>query len=193
MSDTYDHQMDRSGNGEISAEQALPARETLMASLNDTLGLIVRRLRQQTARKAASYELAPAQYLVFQTIAFYGPRTMGDIVELTDYPASSLTSIVDRLTALDLVARSPHPTDRRAIQVRLTERGEELARRMEQDRRSDLELLMHDFSDEDIANFENLLRRLLSGMDRVDAHLTAQGVAHPRHIHEQHPEQPLPH
>jgi DNA-binding MarR family transcriptional regulator len=193
MSDAPHEVADHGENGTgTGADEQILSPDTLAESLNDMLYLVVRRLRQQTARKAALYGLAPAQYVVFQTIAFNWPRRMGEIVDLTDYPASSLTSIVDRLTALDLVTRSPHPTDRRAIQVRLTPQGEELARRMADDRRNDQALLLQDFDQEELVNFAALMRQFLAGLDRLDAKLTAQGIAEPRHGHEPHPEIALP-
>ena len=51
------------------------------------------------------------------------PRALRDLVEATGQRASTLTGVVDRLERRGLVARQPHPTDRRAFQVAPTPDG----------------------------------------------------------------------
>ena len=59
-------------------------------------------------------------------------RTMGDLGEEWKCDASTATWIVDRLEARGLVARRPHPKDRRAKLVVLTKKGTRLqAKQME--------------------------------------------------------------
>jgi DNA-binding MarR family transcriptional regulator len=53
-------------------------------------------------------------------------RVMGERLQL--HP-TSVTNIVDRLQADDLVRRIPHPTDRRATLVEITEQGSALMER----------------------------------------------------------------
>ncbi|MFI6673734.1 MarR family winged helix-turn-helix transcriptional regulator [Kribbella sp. NPDC050470] len=56
-----------------------------------------------------------------------GPLGMTDLSRILSIERSSLTSMVDRLERRDLVARIPHPTDRRACQIELTAPGLALA------------------------------------------------------------------
>ena len=51
------------------------------------------------------------------------PRALRDLVEATGQRASTLTGVVDRLERRGLVARQPHPTDRRAFHVAPTPEG----------------------------------------------------------------------
>jgi DNA-binding MarR family transcriptional regulator len=48
------------------------------------------------------------------------PRELGERLNLT---TGSVTAMLDRLERLDLLARAPHPTDRRKVIVRMTEAG----------------------------------------------------------------------
>lgn len=43
---------------------------------------------------------------------------------------STLTSVLDRLEQRGLVKRAPHPTSRRSVLIRLTDRGEEMSRQV---------------------------------------------------------------
>jgi DNA-binding MarR family transcriptional regulator len=51
------------------------------------------------------------------------PRALRDLVEATGQRPSTLTGVLDRLERRGLVARQPHPTDRRASQVAPTPEG----------------------------------------------------------------------
>lgn len=76
---------------------------------------------------AAAFGLSSPQFTVFTVLSAGEPMTMGQIGEQSDLPTSSLTALVDRLAELELVSREAHPSDRRAIQVRLTAQGHALA------------------------------------------------------------------
>ncbi|WP_433162574.1 MarR family winged helix-turn-helix transcriptional regulator [Kribbella sp. CA-247076] len=56
-----------------------------------------------------------------------GPLGMTELSRILSIERSSLTSMVDRLERRDLVARIPHPTDRRACHINLTPAGLSLA------------------------------------------------------------------
>ncbi|MET9057590.1 MULTISPECIES: MarR family winged helix-turn-helix transcriptional regulator [Streptomyces] len=65
------------------------------------------------------------------------PLRMRDLSELTGVAARTTTSIVDSLERDGLVERLPHPTDRRAFLLRLTEEGLRCHREAEEvDRRA---------------------------------------------------------
>jgi MarR family transcriptional regulator, organic hydroperoxide resistance regulator len=51
------------------------------------------------------------------------PLALRDLVEATGQRPSTLTGVVDRLERRGLVARQPHPTDRRAFHVAPTPEG----------------------------------------------------------------------
>lgn len=55
------------------------------------------------------------------------PLGMTDLSHILSIERSSLTSMVDRLERRSLVARTAHPTDRRACQIALTDEGLALA------------------------------------------------------------------
>src|SRR5579884_4479947 len=73
--------------------------------------------------------LTPQQYQLMLTIKGFPGKDWATVTELAERLQSSHNSVVglvDRCEANALVKRNPHPTDRRAVAVRLSERGEEL-------------------------------------------------------------------
>lgn len=53
--------------------------------------------------------------------------SMAEIARVLGVAPTVITGLVDRLESRDLIRREPHPTDRRRIQLVLTERGIEIS------------------------------------------------------------------
>ena len=113
--------------GILPDEEISDQRAESLQELWQSLHLLCSAWRSQSSRLAAEFGLSSPQFTVLTTLSAGEPMTMGQIGEQSDLPTSSLTALVDRLAELGLVSRGAHPSDRRAIQVRLTERGRDLA------------------------------------------------------------------
>lgn len=61
-----------------------------------------------------------------------GPRPMRDLVSTFRCDPSYMTSIVDVLERRGVALREPHPTDRRAKTVTVTDEGQEVVRRVQE-------------------------------------------------------------
>lgn len=99
---------------------SLPERDRLQA------------LAALTARFAGSYlrfmggrgdALSYPRLRVLELLEVAGPTIMRDLAERLAMTARNITAIVDVLEEAGLVARVPHPTDRRATVVELTGAG----------------------------------------------------------------------
>jgi DNA-binding MarR family transcriptional regulator len=71
----------------------------------------------------SEYGLSSRQYWALQTLDQDQGRPMVDLSRLLFTDKSNVTSIVDRLEAAGLAARTAAPNDRRVILVKLTEEG----------------------------------------------------------------------
>jgi DNA-binding MarR family transcriptional regulator len=65
----------------------------------------------------------PARARLLAALQCQGSRKMNELGEELDVTPRNVTKLVDGLEAEGLVARKPHPTDRRATLVCLTDRG----------------------------------------------------------------------
>jgi DNA-binding MarR family transcriptional regulator len=81
-------------------------------------------------------------------------------------PPRHVTGPVDSREAQGWVARSPHPTDRRATLVSLTEQGIEDAARMATERREAADALFGDLSADHLATFVTVLDQVLAGISQ---------------------------
>ena len=69
------------------------------------------------------YGITMSQYWVIECLGSLGPQLMGELSKKTFLTAGNMTFIVDGLEKAGLVERELTHDDRRAIQVRLTEKG----------------------------------------------------------------------
>lgn len=97
------------------------------------------------------------------------PRIMSALSDDLGVTPRNVTALVDALEAEQLVARRPHPTDRRATLIELTDQGSDLcAEAWDAHRHGTAEL----FEDLDPADREDLLRLV----HRLAASLAARGI-----------------
>jgi DNA-binding MarR family transcriptional regulator len=123
--------------------------------------------RQHLTRRIERYGLTAPQYIVLLAIGRLGPNvTMREVTEELQLPASSMTSIADRLVRQRLVERGPLPFDRRAVAATITDEGRALVRAIEGEQRSDLGAMLEDVADTDLFRFREVLEHLLNGVER---------------------------
>lgn len=77
----------------------------------------------RTVRQAAPAGLYPTQLIVLSQLLQSGPMRVGELAQQVPCSQPTATTMVSHLEAMGLVAREPDPSDGRAIQVTLTERG----------------------------------------------------------------------
>lgn len=96
-----------------------PCRDVLVA-----LRRIIRATDIHSKRVAKESGLTTAQIVVLQAVRFLGEVTTGRISDEVNLSAGTVTTIMDRLEARELVERYRSERDRRVVHARLTAAGE---------------------------------------------------------------------
>ena len=96
-------------------------------SLSDAFRAVARRLRTQTQRALAPWEVTPAQARALGVLTRHGSLRLGALSEHLHIAPRSATEVVDALEERGLVERRADPADRRATLVALTARGDDVA------------------------------------------------------------------
>ena len=97
-------------------------RKTLAAAVTDltqAIGLLVRRVRAA----AASHELSLTEAAVMKRLATDGPATTADLARAECMKPQSMGTTIAALEEMGMVARKPHPTDGRQVNIELTGKG----------------------------------------------------------------------
>jgi DNA-binding MarR family transcriptional regulator len=81
--------------------------------------------RALTERTAAAFhpELQPAAFHLARWLYAYGPANPSALAEAVAMDRSSISNLIGRMKALDLIESTPDPADRRAVKVSLTAAG----------------------------------------------------------------------
>lgn len=98
-----------------------------------------------------------------------GPSTQTALAEALKVSPRNITGLVDALVEGGFVTREPHPTDRRAVLVSLTEHGATIGKAMEQDQRELADLL---FAGMPARQFDCFARGLAVVVDRLRRRLS---------------------
>lgn len=77
--------------------------------------------------EACCCNVTPAQCHALLALEESGPMPNGELAALLQVDASTLSRTIDQMVSKDLVERRPHPADRRATLLGLSERGGEIA------------------------------------------------------------------
>ena len=98
-------------------------------------------------------------------IADTGPVRLSSLAAWQEVDRSTMTTQVRRLENLGLVDRTTDPADGRAVLVRATRTGAARHRQTKRTARSVYEVLLQDWSAEDLAAAERVARRLTSTLE----------------------------
>jgi DNA-binding MarR family transcriptional regulator len=123
------------------------------------------RLLARSPDSSLSYDRAR----VLETLHCNGPQRMRDIADQVDLPARNLTSVADTLEAEHLVRRTPHPTDRRATLLEVTDAGRSAIESALGPRLLEIDALFDVLSTTEKARLLSGLKRLVDAMDEVAA------------------------
>src|SRR6202030_586864 len=97
-------------------------RKTLDVAVIDlmqSIGLLVRRARAA----ASSHELSLTEASVMGRLDKHGPATTADLARAEGMKPQSMGTTIAALEEMGMVARKPHPTDGRQVNIELTAKG----------------------------------------------------------------------
>jgi DNA-binding MarR family transcriptional regulator len=130
-----------------------------LTSLLDRVLELALLLNEDATRGVAKVGLTLPRVHLTWLLHHHGPQTQRALAEAVKVTPRNITGLVDGLVDTGFVTREPHPTDRRATLVSLTERGEATMAAMDREHQELAELLFADVPDRDA--FERGLDHLL--------------------------------
>lgn len=134
----------------MSADAGMSPERQLCGLVNG----LSRQIGEHVRERAALLGLTAPQAIALRELS--GPLTMRELADRMACEPSNATFVIDRLERQGLLERHPHPVDRRAKRLVLTERGTQLRDRL-------LELLAEDSPLAGLsAREQETLRELLS-------------------------------
>lgn len=139
----------------------------------DTLLAISRILEADQERELDRRGLTVPRTHLMWVLFHGGPTTQIHLAEALDVTPRHITTLVDALDVTGLARREPHPTDRRAVLVHLTERGLSMMETMDAEH-TDLGAALIDGLDDET------VRATVRALDHVRARLEHLVAEHER-------------
>lgn len=133
-------------------------------ALDRVLALVVF-LTEDASEGLAAHGLTMSRARVVWELHHRGPMTQKALADVIGVSPRNITGLVDALVMTGFVTREPHPTDRRAALVTLTEHGATIVDRLARDRRELAETLFSDWPSERFDCFVQGLDALLASLD----------------------------
>lgn len=135
----------------------------------DTLFELAARLGELMYQDLGERGLSPARAEAMMVLHQGGPMVQRRLSESLRCTPRHVTTLVDALEAEGWVERRPHPTDRRATLVVLTDEGATEATRMDAGRHEAARALFGDASRADLATFVAVANRVLQRIGAATA------------------------
>ncbi|MEI6042791.1 MAG: MarR family transcriptional regulator [Chloroflexota bacterium] len=101
-------------------------RELLTQTILESQTRLLKTLCRQDEPEWMASDLTMPQFKILSLLYGRGPMRMSGLAKLLDRNMSTATGIADRLVEEKLIQRQEDSEDRRAVIIRLTERGQEL-------------------------------------------------------------------
>jgi DNA-binding MarR family transcriptional regulator len=138
---------------------------TSRSDLVDTFWSVARSLRHASAERLAGWGLTPSQARALGTLVRHGEMRPGALAGHLRITPRSATEVVDALAGLGMVERATDPADRRAVLVRVTDKGAATTQAVRAARADGAEALFARLSDADRRELTRILGVLRDGTD----------------------------
>jgi DNA-binding MarR family transcriptional regulator len=130
----------------------------------------------------AARGLTPRQAHVIYVLTRRGPLVQRELGDALGCTPRHVTTLVDALESHGLVARSPHPADRRALLVSLTGHGRAAAARFDAERAEAAAGLLGDAPPAELDGFIATAERLLAQIAEFTGGTPAQTTGHEQQL-----------
>ena len=134
--------------------------------INESIGYLLRQLRNVIEREIdaemSGHALTGVQWGPLMIIHCGMGTTAAEVARVAGVDTGAMTRMLDRLERKGLVHRTRCPKDRRVVRLALTPQGQELCREIPFGLSRVLNALLHGFSEEELAMFKSLARRMLA-------------------------------
>lgn len=142
--------------------------QQVIDDFSNVMDTIMRSMPRVLSRKLVQHRITLLQFYALREIASCEQDIdMSTISTMTGFPASSITSIIDRLDHLGLVERRHDATDRRRVVATITPHGASVLEQLNEERR---ELLSHMFAQsttEDLVTCVTVFRDVQNHVDEL--------------------------
>ena len=135
------------------------------ADILQSLRRIIRSIDQHNKSLSKEYKMTIPQLVCLRQLAKEGDLTTGNLAKMVFLSQATVTGILDRLEAKELITRRRSRTDRRRVFVALTERGGKLTEEMPWPLQERFARSLDLLTDQEQEQFDIMLKKLVEMME----------------------------
>ncbi len=152
---------------EHEGKEPVPSRrEELTGRLVDSLGVIMRMRGSIFHRAMGEFGVTGPQFFLMKMVGSHGELSVTRASGMMMIAAPTASRMIDGLCAKGLLQRRKDPGNRRVTYVSLTERGEEIMRRLWDMQRAEFGRLMSGVDEERLAELVGFLEEIAGSLSR---------------------------
>lgn len=103
--------------------------------LNEVMPVVIKEFARRQAKELYTGKITLPQFLILDYLVKNDAAKMSDLARFMQVSTAAATGIVERLVRDKYVLRQSEPKDRRVIKIKITTKGMELVRKVNQQRR----------------------------------------------------------
>ena len=140
-----------------------------------SLRQIIRSIDRHNKQLSNSSNLTIPQLVCLRQLLIAGPRPIGELAAGVCLSKATVTGIIDRLEAKDLVHRTRSTTDRRKVVLSLTDKGADLAKNMPWPLQERFKVSLATLDEANIKLIDDTLKSLLEMMEAPEIQVWPYG------------------
>jgi DNA-binding MarR family transcriptional regulator len=136
----------------------------------DRIGGLNRRFKRMMEETLAEFDLSWGEWKVLGRLLHQGPpyrMSPGKLAEYLELSSGAMTNRVDQLEEAGLIRRLPDPTDRRGVQVELTDKGRDTYRKPADTAAQKEALVASALNAKEREQLNAMLRRLMIAFEKL--------------------------
>ena len=128
--------------------------------MNRLMPVVIKEFARRQVNELYKGKITLPQFFSLNFLNEQGESRMTDLAYFMNVTTAATTGIVDRLVRDNYVARSYNPDDRRIVKVRLTPKGYELVKKVNQQRRQMIIKIFGKISEVDRQDYLRILMQI---------------------------------
>lgn len=128
--------------------------------MNQVMPVIIQGFARRQADELYKGKITLPQFLILDFLSQQGESKMTNMAYFMHVTTAAMTGIVDRLVRDDYVVRVYDPEDRRIIKIKLTPRGNELVKKINEQRRRMIIKIFGSISEADRQDYLRILMQI---------------------------------
>lgn len=128
--------------------------------LNEIFPVLMKEFARHQENELYKGKITLQQFLVLNTLALSADSKMKDLAAAMHVTTAAMTGLVERLVRERYASRAAEPGDRRVVKIQLTQKGSQLVKKINQQRKHMFTEIFGKISESDRQEYLRILRQI---------------------------------